>query len=234
MHLDRRKAKGHVYETYYCNSYHAGFRRDLLDPFVREKCVELLRSDHYDQEINILIDRLIEPYREGEEQRDYDAEIAKIDRKLARLTSVLLETDLSPETLVLKKQSLEAEKKELLKEKREHEGPLDIEKIRATADKIRDQLLSVLLNENSTADDLRSAISVFVSGIIVDKTETVASVRIMHGVPGYIASVGVADDPRQKVLRPSTYYANRHNLQATITTVFALYNGHDLKHDISA
>ena len=55
-----------------------------------------------------------------------------------------------------------------------------------------------------------------------EEKRKVASVSIKHGLPGYIVPSEVADDPRQKVRRPSPYFAKTRNAARTITTVFPL------------
>ena len=222
MHLDRRKAKGHIYETYYCNHYHIGLRRDVIEPFIREKCIDLLSADQYENDREALIEALQASLPTEADNSALKAEVAQIDRKMGRIADAIMETDVPPDILVTKLKELETEKKKLQAQISEAEKGIDFDKIRKTSDRIRSSVLSVLKNENSTADALRDAVSVFVSEIVISKVAGVASITIKHGIPGYVITSEVADDPRQKVLRPSAYFAKTLNRVRTISTIYSL------------
>jgi DNA invertase Pin-like site-specific DNA recombinase len=214
MHLDRRKAKGHTYETYYCNHYHYGIRREIIEPFILDKCIELLTGDQYKTDQETLLDALLRELPTEADNSTLKAEIAQIDRKLARVTNAIADLDTPSGTLILKLKELEEEKREKQRQLTENEKGIDIEKIRATSDRIRDSILAVLKNENSTADALRDAVSTFVAEIVVSK---VAGITIRHGLPGYTPPSQVADDPRQKFVRPSAYKTKTYNGFRTVT-----------------
>ena len=226
MYLDRRKAKGHLYETYYCEHHHIGLRREKIEPFIREKCIELLSGEEYITTRETLLDALCASFQTETDSNTLKEEIAKIDRKIARTTNVLIDTDAPPDALVHALKDLEEEKQTLQRRLSEAEKGLDLEKIRTTSDHIRDSILSVLKNEDSTADDLRNAVSVFVAGIEVatshEKNSKVACVTIKHGIPGYIISPEVADNSSQKLLRPSKRWAKALNNLRTVSAVYLL------------
>ena len=219
MHLDRRKAKGHTYETYYCNHYHFGVRREIIEPFVREKCIELLTGEQYQNDREMLLEALQNELPTEVDNNTLKAEIAQIDRKLARVTNAIADLDIPSEALILKLKDLEAEKREKQRQLSEQEKDIDLDKIRNTSDRIRDSILSVLKNENSIAESIRDAVSTFVTEIIVSK---VAGITIRHGIPGYTVPSEVATDPRQKFQRPSAYKTKTRNRIRTITTVYNL------------
>lgn len=219
MHLDRRKAKGHIYETYYCNHYHFGIRRDIIEPFIREKCIELLTGDQYKTDRETLLDALQRDLPTEADNNTLKAEIAQIDRKLARVTNAIADLDIPSGTLILKLKELEEEKKEKQRQLSEREKGIDLDKIRATSDRIRDSILSVLQNENSTPDALRDAVSTFVTEIIVSK---VAGITIRHGIPGCTVSSEVANDPREKLVRPSAFKTKTRNKIATICSRYLI------------
>ena len=229
MHLDRRKAKGHVYETYYCNHYHIGANRSMIEPFVIEKCIELLTGERYRNDRERILDALSEALPKEMDNSTLKAEIAKIERKMVRVANAIADSDTSPEILLLKLRELEDQKKEAKRKLDLAEQGLDFDKIRETSDRIRDSILAVLQNKNSTADDLRNAVSVFVVDIVVAtapsksrRKRQIASIAIRHGIPGYVISSEVADDSRQKVQRPSQFRVKTLNVPRTICTTYYL------------
>lgn len=149
MHLDRRKAKGHAYETYYCNHYHIGLRRDIIEPFIIEKCIELL-TDQYQDTRNALIDALQSDLPAEPDKRAIETEIAQFDRKIARVVDAVADTDVPPAALIVKLKSLEKEKKDLEKKLNDVDLGIDIDRICATSDRLRDSILKILKNKNST------------------------------------------------------------------------------------
>lgn len=216
MYLDRRKAKGHTYETFYCKNYHKGVRRDFIEPFVIEKCLELLSDGQYKHDAEALKSAILEGLERGIDKSAIESEIVQIDRKLERITEAVLTLDTPPETLTKKMIDLEAEKRKLLK-KLEADAPrVNIDRIMETAERIRQRIISILKDENSAPDQVRDAVSIFVAEITVG----VASIKLTHGIPGYVNSAEVANNPRQDPKRPSLYKAKTHNDLYTISTVY--------------
>lgn len=220
MYLDRRKAKGHLYETYYCDHHHIGLRRSVIEPFIIEKCIELLSGEQYEKDRETLLEALCEPLPSAPDNSTIETEIAQIQRKINRLANVIAESDDDlPDALVMKLKDLEEEKRTLQAKIDENEKTIDIAKTRNTCDRIRDCIIRVLSDKNSTANEIRDAISTFVTEIIISK---VAGVTIRHGIPGYIASAEVASRSGGKSQRPSKYFAQTLNRARTISTTFRL------------
>ena len=218
MYLDSRKAKGHIYETYYCKHYHKGVRRDFIEPFVIEKCLELLSDENYKHDAETLKSAILEGLERGIDKSAIEAEIAQIDRKLDRITEAVLTLDAPPETLTKKMMDLEAEKRRLLK-KLEADAPrVNINRIMETAERIRHRIITVLKDKNSTPSEIRDAVSVFLTEVTVG----VATIKLTHGIPGYVLSAEVATDSRQNPKRPSLYKAKKHNDLYTISTEFSV------------
>lgn len=216
MHLDRRKAKGHVYETYYCHDYHIGVRREVIEDMVMEKAVELLTGDKWQNDLQTLTDALSEELGEGIDKHAIEKEIREIDRKLARILDTILMTDTPPQTLVTSMNALESRKKELYAEL--NTADVDgIDKIRDLAENSRSRILSVLQSNWSSTDEKRHALSLFIPEIIIfPDTRHKLRVIVNHGLPGFLA---VADGFGSKVLRPSSDRPYTRNL---LTDIFLL------------
>lgn len=211
MHLDRRKAKGHVYETYYCNSYHIGIRRENIEDLIIDRAIDLLSGAEWENTVNAIIDAL---------QRDFDAEtnnsstkdeIAVIDRKLARLSDALSESDLAPRTLISKIAELEA-KREFLEQKISNET-LNTDRIRSITEKIRRQTRNVLLNDDASVDEKREALQSFITEITALPG---CKLVVKYGLPGYVT---VADNPRVNLQRPSKAGPNTCNFLSAVIRI---------------
>lgn len=179
--LDRRKAKGRLYETYYCNDKHVGFRRKILDDLVIEKGIELLSDENYYKDVQTLTDGLKSPFEAKTDNSALAAEIAKIDRKIARISSAIEDSDESPVTLVKRLSELEKERADLITAQQSSEDTDTYDRILEEADRIRRSILEVLKNEKSTTDDLRNALSLFVHSVIIYPG---SKVLIRHTLPG--------------------------------------------------
>lgn len=209
MHLDRRKAKGHTYETYYCNHYHIGVRRETIEDDIISKAIDLLSGDQWQNDLQTLLDRLQDEFDDGIDKSIVQKQIREIDRKLKRLCDVLLETDNPPEYLVGKMSELEQTKKKLTAElAADHNG--GIEKIRDIAEKGRSRILSVLQSNWTSTDEKRDALSLFIPEIIVfQKNRRELQVIIKHGLPDLLT---VASEIGLNNKRPYTTGENTCNL----------------------
>ena len=186
--LDRRKAKGRLYETYYCNNKHVGFRREILDTLIIEKGIELLSDDQYKNAVQSVVAGLKSPFTEHPDNNTLNAEIAKIDRKIARILSIIEDTDEPSVTLVKRLSELEKQRAEFAQSLEASESFVDesvTEKILDEINRIRMNILEVLRNEKSTTDQLRNALSLFIHSIVIYPE---SRVLIRHTLPG-MASV---------------------------------------------
>lgn len=179
--LDRRRAKGHRYETYYCNDYHVGFRREILDNLVIEKGIELLSDDQYQKTVQTITEGLKTPLPGQEDNSKLTAEIAKIDRKIARISAAIENSDESPVTLSKRLSELEKERATLAGSLTSAD-PDTRDHILDEADRLRRSILDILKNEKSTTDELRNALSLFVHSVVIYPE---GKVMIRHTLPGF-------------------------------------------------
>lgn len=181
--LDRRKAKGKLYETYYCNDKHVGFRRHILDNLVIEKGIELLSDEQYQKDVRSIVDTLKSPFSEEiDNNNKVNIEIAKIDRKIARISSAIEDSDEAPATLVKRLSELEKQRAELAQSLQSDDDPDAQNKILEECDRIRKSIIEVLKNEKSTTEELRNALSLFIHSIVIYPD---SKVLIRHTLPGF-------------------------------------------------
>lgn len=180
--LDRRKAKGKLYETYYCNDKHVGFRRHILDNLVIEKGVELLSDEQYQKDVRSIVDTLNSPFSEEVNTNQINTEIAKIDRKIARISSAIEDSGEAPATLVKRLSELEKQRAEYAQSLQSADDPEARNKILDECDRVRHSILEVLKNEKSSTDELRSALSLFIHSIVIYPE---SKVLIRHTLPGF-------------------------------------------------
>jgi len=193
--LDRRKAKGRLYETYYCNDKHIGFRREILDKFVVEKGIELLSDEQYKKDVETVTEGLKSPFDGGPDKSSIEAEIAKIDRKIARISLAIEESDEPPATLVKRLSELEKERSEMLSQVAAPSEESS-DRILAEADRLRLSILDVLKNEKSGIEELRTALSLFIQSVVIYPE---SKVLIRHTIPGFAE---VASTTKRKVTAP--------------------------------
>ena len=182
--LDRRKAKGHTYETYYCNDYHVGFRREIIDRLVIDKGLELLSDDQYSQTVRTITEGLRTPFSGMVDSSRAEAEIAQIDRKIQRISSAIEDSDETPATLVRRLAELEKERAELAQSLQTAEASDDRGRILEEAGRLRLSIVSVLKNEKSTTDELRDALSLFIHSVVIYPEN---KVLLRYTLPGMVA-----------------------------------------------
>ena len=220
MHLDSRKAKGHLYETYYCNDYHVGIRREIIENLVLSKAFEWLSGDVWEDFISEALGGLHEDFLASMDKSSTEKKIREIDRNLKRLYEVLLTTDAPPQMIVEKMNDLETERKKLMEQLSLSDGNI-IEKARDIAEKTRSRILSVLQSKYATADDKRNALALMISEIIIDRVDRHRlQVTFVHGVPGFLE---VADDFGSNLLRPSSTSSYTCNLVTEVVIVDCRY-----------
>ena len=210
MFLDRRKAKGHTYETYYCNGYHIGVRRELIDDLILDKTIDLLSGETWETQSGTLLDALREDFQQGRDNYStLEREIREIDRKLKRLCDTLMETDTPPAYLIAKMNELEEKRKHLSDELNSTDGD-PIEKIRDLAESCRSQILTVLKSKWTSVNEKRDALGLVIESITVDRVKRhELRVILKHGLPGYGS---VAGENARFERRPSSVRAYTGNL----------------------
>lgn len=194
--LDRRKAKGRLYETYYCNDKHVGFRREILDNLVVEKGIELLSDEQYKHAVETIVKGLQSPFDEPVDKDTVNAEIAKIDRKIARISSAIEDSDESPAALVKRLSELEKQRAELALAAAPADDPEVQNKVLAECERIRQHILCVLKDEKSGTEDIRTALSLFIHSVVIYPD---SKVLIRYTLPGFAE---VASTATRKVTAP--------------------------------
>lgn len=179
-YINRRTAKGRVYESYYCNGKHAGFRKELLEDLILNAAEDLLTGEKYETAKAELMRSMVR--EQAQKEQDAEAirqQIAVIDRKIDGLTEAIADNPHS-RALALKLADLEA-KRENLSASMESPAKRPYEGLERVLDDLRDNTLSVLKDEKSSTDDLRTALSLFVSAITLYPN---GEVVITHTLPG--------------------------------------------------
>ena len=179
-YINRRTAKGRVYESYYCNHKHSNFRKSLLEGLILDAAEDLLTGEKYETAKA----RLIETMRRTEAREDEDRsavlnEIMALDRKLDNLTEAIADAPHSA-ALLLKLAELEA-KRDNLSARLIKPAETRYDALDGVLDNLRDNTLAVLKDEKSSTDDLRTALSLFVSAVILYPN---GEVVITHTLPG--------------------------------------------------
>ena len=215
MYLDRRKAKGHTYETYYCDGYHIGVRREAIEGEIISKAIDLLSGDQWQNDLCKLLQGLQDEFDDGTDKQIILKQIREIDRKLKRLCDILLATENPPEYILAKMSELEATKKKLSAEVDADRG--DIEKIRDIAEKARSRILTVLQSKWTSTDEKRDALALFIPEIVVTRASPrELLVEVRHGIPDLLT---VASEFAHFQKRPSTARPNTCNLLTAFLTI---------------
>lgn len=194
--INRRKAKGRLYETYYCNDKHIGYRKNILDNLVVSKGIELLSEEKYQEDVKTIVSTLKSPFINQVDNNTLASEINKIDAKIKRILSVLEDLDQPPITLVKRLSELESKRSELASQMESHTDSSSNEKILEECNRIRKSLIEVLGNEKSTTEELRNALSVFIHSVVIYPDN---KVLIRHTLPGFAA---VASTTSREVTAP--------------------------------
>ena len=116
------------------------------------------------------------------------AEIAKIDRKIQRISAAIEDSDDVPTTLVKRLSELEKERAELEKSVRSSSyDPSSADRILDECDRLRLSILEVLNNEKSTMDALRNALSLFIHSVVIYPDKRVL---LRYTLPGFAKVAG--------------------------------------------
>ena len=125
-----------------------------------------------------------------------NAEIAKIDRKIARISSAIEDSDESPAALVKRLSELEKQRAELALAAAPADDPEVQNKVLAECERIRQHILCVLKDEKSGTEDIRTALSLFIHSVVIYPD---SKVLIRYTLPGFAE---VASTTTRKVTAP--------------------------------
>lgn len=161
-YIERRKANGKLYETYYCDDKHCNFRKAVLDDLVISSVIDLLTGATFEQTKSQLLVRM--PIEiTGEVNDMISAEIAKVDHKIESITDAIADAG-SSRALIMKLKALEAQREDL-SSRLLPEVHTDEKSLSEKIDDLRDSVIAVLKDEKSSTDEKRSALSLFVHSV---------------------------------------------------------------------
>jgi hypothetical protein len=146
---------------------------------------ELLSDEQYNKDVQSITEGLRTPFSTAPDKSTVQSEIAKIDRKIERISSAIEESDESPVTLVKRLAELEKERSLLMSQAGTESDSDADSRILAEADRLRHHILNVLKNEKSSTDELRNALSLFIHSVVIYRDRKVI---IRHALPGMVAS----------------------------------------------
>ncbi|MBQ6504753.1 MAG: recombinase family protein [Flexilinea sp.] len=178
VYINRRKSKGKLYETYYCNHKHSNFRKELLDAMVLDASVDILSGDYYER-MKARFAETRELPADAAANARIQTQIAAVDKKLETIADAIAVAGPS-RTLLLKLKDLETQKEGLLASL-EPDAALPLESLLKNIDSLRDYILSIIRDEKSTTEELRDALSLFVQAVF---TYPDGMVAIRHTLPG--------------------------------------------------
>ena len=163
VYIERRKANGKLYETYYCDDKHSNWRKTVLDELVISATIDLLTGEKWDD----MKHRLLKTEPE-DKPADYNQhiqfELARIESQIEKITEAIAQAG-ALRGLVLKLQALEMQRDEHLSTLKP-ETPKNALSVASAMDSLRDSVLSVIKDEKSSTDDRRTALSLFVRSVI--------------------------------------------------------------------
>lgn len=183
MYIYRRKSKGHLYCSYYCeNTCFKGVKQEILEPLIIDLCGEILIPENIRKWIDLLAN-----YNDSESTASYkdstEKELTAIEKKISNAVSLLL--DHPSEALTAKLEELENKRKVLqsrlkLLTQRNSTG-FDSDTLYKSTLDLSNAILNVL-RSSASADTKRTALTNFVRSIVVDRK---GNVIINYLPPGF-------------------------------------------------
>lgn len=153
-YINRRRSKGKLYQSYYCNHRHHCIRAETLEPFVIQCALSILDGDTLDKAKRELL---------SAEPADVPAvDVSKLDKQIEAITSAIAEAGPS-RGLLLKLKALEAEREAVTAPK----TLPDLRSREASLDRVINAIREVLLNKESDTETIRIALSLFIRSIVL-------------------------------------------------------------------
>lgn len=220
MYLDRRKAKGHTYETYYCSHYHIGVRREVIEDSIMDHVLEWLSDEHWQKDLQGITDAFRSDLEGSIDKSSIEKQIREIDRKLKRLYDTLMAADVSPQFITQKMVELEQERG-VLYDQLHSSNDEYIEKMRETAEKARSRILMILRSQWTDTDEKREALEACIDRITISKLgKKKLQVMVERPLPGFGS---VASDFAKNYKRPSSVSPYTCNLVTEVIIVDCRY-----------
>ena len=203
MYIYRRKSKGHLYCSYYCEAgCFRGIKQDILEPFIITLCGDILTPENIRRWVNDLTSQpdteYIKAYRESTE-----AELAAVDRKISNVVGIIVDhpSDILSEKLF----ELETQRKVLQSRlqslTQRDSAAIDTETLYKSAMDLTNVILTTLRSPKATDETKRSALSLFIRSIVVDKK---GNVIINYLPPGFDPKVVGGPDIAPPSLKENT------------------------------
>ena len=192
MYIYRRKARGHLYCSYYCeNTCFKGIKQDLIEPRIVQFSEEILTPKNIQNWVDQLANGdtvYLAAYRQQTEK-----ELASIEKKINNVVSLLLEHPSS--ALSQKLTELENNQKVLQSRlqalaQRDSDN-LNLDDLYDSTLALSNAILAVLRSPTASADSKRSVLTNFVTSIVVDKK---GNVIINYMPPGFRLNVVTQPD----------------------------------------
>lgn len=171
MYIYRRKSRGHLYCSYYCEkSCFPGVKQDKLEKLVVDLCGEILTSENVKKWVGMLSDfHKSEAAKERVESLERD--LAVLNRKIDAAVTLLLDTP--SEALAKKLKELESKQKAIQGKLDMLSGraaePLSEEDLYNSTLDLTARIMAVLRSQDASADLKRTALGFFIRSIVVNR-----------------------------------------------------------------
>ena len=175
MYIYRRRSKGHLYCSYYCEKtcFH-GIKQDKLEAFVIDACHEIITPENVRKWIDMMTAAETETVTE-EIREDTEAKLKTLSRKINGVLDLLLSHP--SEALAEKIQELEAERKELQERLNSLAQPADfgynMDTLYKSTLEICNRILAILSAPDALPEVKKTALTHFVKSIVVDRNGNV-------------------------------------------------------------
>ena len=184
MYIYRRKSKGHLYCSYYCEkTCFPGIKQALIEPRIIELCGEILTPDNIRKWINMLSDAETEETASGI-MADCEKELDTITKKINGVLDLLLSHP--SESLAEKVQQLETRRKELQERMKSltqrDSAAIDTDTIYKSTLELSNRILDVLRSPDTSPETKRIALKTFVRSIVIDDH---GKIIINYSPPGF-------------------------------------------------
>ena len=200
MYIYRRKSKGHLYCSYYCEaSCFPGVKQDKLEKLVVDMCAEILVPEHVKTWVGMLSDfHRNEATKERIEAMERD--LAVLTRKIDSAVTLLL--DNPSDALAKKVLEMEVRQKDIrnrldLMSGRDSE-PLSAEDLYNNTLDLSKRIMAVLRSPDASAELKKTALELFVRSIVVNRSGDVIINYLPPGFPVVGAPRSVPPQNKQK------------------------------------
>ena len=180
VYINRRKSKGHLYESYYCNHRHIGIRADSLEIFIITCVIDLLSGSRYEIAKRTLVEATQKGVDAPYSAEGYKSTLDRIDKQIDTLTEAIADAG-AVRSLILKLKSLEQER-EMVVSEMERADSIEPDKVEQAMDRMRGEVIAILKNEKSDTELIRTALSLFIQSITITEQ---GDIIIRHTLPGY-------------------------------------------------